>query len=87
MKSEDELKQLYGQYIFRFASMKEEYHPDKDGITERDIANQLLGAAFAYGRMLGLGMSRIRLDAKRAISMAEEKEFVQKNYTKLSSLL
>lgn len=72
LRSDEELKQLYTQYLFRFASMYPTYSPDRDGVSERDMANQLLGVAFAYGRMLGLGMSRIRLDVKRATTKAEE---------------
>ena len=72
MRSDDELKQLYNQYLMRFASMYQIYNPDRDGMTDRDITNQLLGVAFAYGRMLGLGMSRIRLDAKRATTKVED---------------
>lgn len=74
MKSEEELRQLYSQYLFRYAALNEIYNPERDKITDRDIANQLLGAAFAYGRMLGLGMSRIKLDAKRATSKQEDRQ-------------
>lgn len=66
-RTSDELKSLYGQYLYRYAVMRED--PKK-----QDIANQLLGAAFAYGRMLGLGMPRIRLDVNKVISKIEEQK-------------
>lgn len=81
MKTEEELRILYNQYLYRFASLSD-YNPERDGLTERDIANQLLGVAFAYGRMLGFGMSRIRLDAKKVRGHLEEKEYSgYKKYT------
>jgi len=78
VKTDEELKGLYYQYLYRFALMGEKYNPDRDKINDRDIANQLLGAAFAYGRMLGFGMSRIRLDAKRSMAQIEDKELTRK---------
>lgn len=77
MKNDEELKRLYSQYLFRYAAMHQTYNAERDGLTERDIANQLLGVAFAYGRMLGLGMSRIRLDAKKATSKQEERQLAE----------
>lgn len=64
-RSDDELKNLYNQYLLRHAATKSD--PKL-----RDISNQLLGVAFAYGRMLGLGMPRIKLDINRAISKIEK---------------
>lgn len=83
MKTEHEIKNLYAQYLLRYGNMKDHFNPDLDKISDRDIANQLLGAAFAYGRMLGLGMTRIRLDVKKAIRELDETPTTKDNLFKL----
>lgn len=64
MRTENEVRELYTQYLYRHALADQEN--DK-----RDVSNQLLGAAFAYGRTLGYGMKRIRLDVKAARAKLE----------------
>jgi hypothetical protein len=64
VRSEEEIKIFYKQYIYRWG---------KATVEMDSVADQYLGAAFAYGRILGRSMKQIDSDLKRAKRVAERK--------------
>jgi len=54
MRSEEEIRLMYRQYVFKYAKATIE--------GERDASNQYFGAAISCGRTLGKDVKRIRLD-------------------------
>lgn len=64
MRSENEVRSFYKQYVYRWGVA--DFQMNKS-------ADQLLGAAFAYGRILGRSMKQIDSDLKRARRVAERK--------------
>lgn len=64
MRSEDETKIFYKQYVYRWG---------KATVEGNSAADQYLGAAFASGRILGRSMKQIDSDLKRAKRVAERK--------------
>lgn len=57
MRTENEVKDLYKQYIWRWG---------KAVVEGNEAADQYMGAAFAYGRTLGRSMKQIDSDLRRA---------------------
>lgn len=64
MRSENEVREFYKQYVYRWG---------KAVVERSDAADQYLGAAFASGRILGRSMKQIDSDLKRAKRVAEKK--------------
>lgn len=64
MRSENEIREFYKQYVYRWG---------KAVVEQSAAADQYLGAAFASGRILGRSMKQIDSDLKRAKRVAERK--------------
>lgn len=64
MRSENEIREFYKQYVYRWG---------KAVVERNEAADQYLGAAFASGRILGRSMKQIDSDLKRAKRVAERK--------------
>ena len=54
MRSEEEIRGMYKQYVFKYAEAILE--------NNRDASNQYFGAAISCGRTLGKDVKRIKLD-------------------------
>ena len=62
MRTEEQVRDFYAQYVYRYGR----------AVVERnEAADQYLGAAFASGRILGRTMKQINRDLKRATKVAE----------------
>lgn len=65
IRTEEEVKQLYAEYLIRQGKAHAGNSKDSDILT---------GMAIAYGRTLGLTMRRISIDVERFKAMAKTNE-------------
>ncbi len=61
MRTENEVRDFYKQYVYRWGVAS---------VEGNEAADQYLGAAFASGRILGRSMKQIDADLKRAKRVA-----------------
>lgn len=68
MRTEEEVKQLYAEYLIRQGKAHNENLENADILT---------GMAIAYGRTLGLNMRRIEIDIQRFKATADKIDVVK----------